>query len=1026
MEGFVDDTDVAVNDALTSYTAKELAAVLQIDAQHWEKLLFTSGGKLELNKCFFYILFWQFSSDGQPSLTKKAQLPYKLMLHQGNDRQPTEIGQKDCSEPHRTLGVMKSPDRSQQGEIQRLKKKCDAHAAAILSNSVTSADATLAYRVYHLTSVGYSLGTTYIQRDDFKKLQGKAISAFLAASGYNRHFPRALVFAPRHHGGLEYVHLYLSQGQRCLRLLLRHILHNTEIGKQIRIDIAWIQLEAGTSAAIFEDTQTDLDYLQDGWVPGIRRFLKTVDGEIKFTGVAKPKTYRKDDVHLMDSFREHNLSTPDLFRLNRCRLYFQVDRLSDITNIAGTHLYSHVLALDRTTPVDTYPQYPTSTLKWPRQPRPDRKTRLLWSKFVRQIFLKENGRLRYPLGKWTTSCESRDRQYPTFYDASREVLQQLDGTDYLQLAIERTDRRHIHATLDSTTSSTRATGYPVDVKTIHDQAITAHLTPRNTLLVNPRRIRPHPRFGILPEWQADLLRHTTIYSEHLHLLASSSAIIVSDGGVEGGKGYFGVCLAIGTTVLARVRGVARGDPRTMASFRAEAYGFLAGICLLVRLTLLVTITDEFEAKPKIYTDSASLLSRLLRAMGPHVPVGFWQKTDSDVVMQIVEVAKTVPLLTRHYVKGHQDAEKKKKDLTLPEIYNIDADNSATQMRHEMNEPASQVILFPASPVSVYIQYQLISSSLDTRLHEMFTIDDYWVYLQDKYHWTEPTRKLIAWELFHKMLKKQPALQHKQLMKYVNSWLPTGHYNHRHDKLEDHRCPHCYTVHEKDQHLLRCPHPSREAKRQHFLTVSLNNFFHTSNTAQPLRSLISQNIIQWLRHPNRPLPNPRNNPLHREAKHQQAIGWQHFLQGRIAQSILDYQEKYYRDRERDETDTGESWAKRLISKLWAHFFEVWKIRCDKRHELDENRVSIQHTARVHARTRAIYAVLDQLPAETRSSHYFDDTLEIQIDNTTRNLEIWLAHTEPLVQQGLAEAAQAIATGHQDIRDYFPIVPTTPSD
>jgi hypothetical protein len=104
------------------------------------------------------------------------------------------------------------------------------------------------------------------------------------SDGYNRHFPRALVFAPRHHGGLEYVHLYLSQGQRCLRLLLRHILHNAEIGKQIRIDIAWIQLEAGASAAIFEDIQTDLDYLQDGWVPGIRRFLKTVDGEITFTG----------------------------------------------------------------------------------------------------------------------------------------------------------------------------------------------------------------------------------------------------------------------------------------------------------------------------------------------------------------------------------------------------------------------------------------------------------------------------------------------------------------------------------------------------------------------------------------------------------------------------------------------------------------------------------------------------------------------------------------------------------------------
>jgi hypothetical protein len=88
MEGFVDDTDVAVNDAETARTAQELATVLQMDAQHWEKLLFTSGGKLELNKCFFCLLHWKFSEDGQPSLTPKAQLPCKLMLHQGNDPMP--------------------------------------------------------------------------------------------------------------------------------------------------------------------------------------------------------------------------------------------------------------------------------------------------------------------------------------------------------------------------------------------------------------------------------------------------------------------------------------------------------------------------------------------------------------------------------------------------------------------------------------------------------------------------------------------------------------------------------------------------------------------------------------------------------------------------------------------------------------------------------------------------------------------------------------------------------------------------
>jgi hypothetical protein len=43
MKAFVDDTDVAVNDAEGQHTSQELAQILHHDAQHWEKLLFTSA-----------------------------------------------------------------------------------------------------------------------------------------------------------------------------------------------------------------------------------------------------------------------------------------------------------------------------------------------------------------------------------------------------------------------------------------------------------------------------------------------------------------------------------------------------------------------------------------------------------------------------------------------------------------------------------------------------------------------------------------------------------------------------------------------------------------------------------------------------------------------------------------------------------------------------------------------------------------------------------------------------------------------
>jgi hypothetical protein len=77
-----------------------------------------------------------------------------------------------------------------------------------------------------------------------------------------------------------------------------------------------------------------------------------------------------------------------------------------------------------------------------------------------------------------------------------------------------------------------------------------------------------------------------------------------------------------------------------------------------------------------------------------------------------------------------------------------------------------------------------------------------------------------------------------------------------------------------------------------------------------------------------------------------------------------------------------------------------------------------------RARAIYAAINQLPAATRSSHFFDIDLETRLAQHTRVIEVWLAHTEPLVQQGLLlKAAQAIATGHHDIRTFFQPKPHT---
>ncbi len=68
IDAFVDDTSVGFTDQTGSASLADLTARLAHIAQRWEKLLFYSGGSLNLKKCSWYVLHWKWEK-GRPTLT---------------------------------------------------------------------------------------------------------------------------------------------------------------------------------------------------------------------------------------------------------------------------------------------------------------------------------------------------------------------------------------------------------------------------------------------------------------------------------------------------------------------------------------------------------------------------------------------------------------------------------------------------------------------------------------------------------------------------------------------------------------------------------------------------------------------------------------------------------------------------------------------------------------------------------------------------------------------------------------------
>lgn len=114
MIGFVDDSTGQVNDfkATEQPTPEFLREIMRHDAQLWSDLLWVSGGLLELNKCSFHQLHFDFASDGTPCM-RAGTYGNPLEIPDASLLTNVTIPAKSVFTPHKTLGHYKIARRSQ-------------------------------------------------------------------------------------------------------------------------------------------------------------------------------------------------------------------------------------------------------------------------------------------------------------------------------------------------------------------------------------------------------------------------------------------------------------------------------------------------------------------------------------------------------------------------------------------------------------------------------------------------------------------------------------------------------------------------------------------------------------------------------------------------------------------------------------------------------------------------------------------------------------------------------------------------
>jgi hypothetical protein len=340
MIGFVDDSTGQVNAFCDNEqpTPEFLRSIMQIDAQLWSNLLWLSGGLLELGKCSFHQIHFDFEPDGAP-IIRGGIYGTPLQVHDTLTGQQVTIPAKLVYTPHKTLGHQKAPAGNNLTQRQVLQTNSDMYARLVATSPFNRTDSWFFYNAIYLKSLGYVLSGCFFEEKTLLTIQKAALQAFLAKCGYNRNTQRTIVFAPIRYGGCGFLTLYLIQGEGQILCFLKHWRNNTDAGNLLRIAVAWTQLHIGTSACFLTDTETPLPHLPGWWLRSLRTFLNRIDGSLELDSYFLPPPERHRDVYIMDMvLASDSFTKQEICRINYCRLFLQAVTLSDICLADGVHL----------------------------------------------------------------------------------------------------------------------------------------------------------------------------------------------------------------------------------------------------------------------------------------------------------------------------------------------------------------------------------------------------------------------------------------------------------------------------------------------------------------------------------------------------------------------------------------------------------------------------------------------------------------------------------------------------------------
>ena len=245
-ETYVDDTELMI--AVDQGDISDFAAEMQIIVQHWEQLLYTTGGAFALEKCFYVAFDWNFVNDKYVLKTKDDLMGLNIAFYSGqNVRDYTLIPQKDPCNGPRNLGAQLAPSGNNIDKMSHLIQEGRTLRQNISASRLSRHKVMLAYKTMLRPAMKSPLCGTTFTAHECEIIDRSYFRTLLSRMGFNPMTIRLLFFGPPSLGWFGFTNTYTDQGISQVQMLLSHLRHQGEIGHMIQIMIENAQLAIGLS-----------------------------------------------------------------------------------------------------------------------------------------------------------------------------------------------------------------------------------------------------------------------------------------------------------------------------------------------------------------------------------------------------------------------------------------------------------------------------------------------------------------------------------------------------------------------------------------------------------------------------------------------------------------------------------------------------------------------------------------------------------------------------------------------------------